>query len=81
VLDYNDGRVVTSMVSPGLSLNMVFDVRDSPIHATRGYGFWRAAAFVNLLATSDPITGGFEKVYAVGVEGAKGLILGTGEAF
>ena len=38
-------------------------------------GFWGAAAFV------DPITRGFEKVYAVGVEGAKGLFLGTGEAF
>ena len=54
VVDYNDGRVVTSMVSSGLSLNMVFDDRDSPI------------------------TRGFEKV---GVEGAKGLFLGTGEAF
>jgi hypothetical protein len=36
---------------------------------------------VNLLATSDAITRGFEKVYAVGVEGTKGLFLGTGEAF
>jgi hypothetical protein len=201
VVDYNDGRIVTSMVSSGLSLNMVFDNRDSPIYATRGYyalgtfrsyptwlgsdsewqsfqtdfrtyaptqlpgrgvfavwattwftfgsppylelpaigwdtyqrsgrgypqgrvrgenqlylegeyrvalspdGFWGAAAFVNLLATSDPITRGFEKVnpgvglglriklnkrsttnitldYAVGVEGASGLFLGTGEAF
>jgi hypothetical protein len=69
------------MVSSGLSLNMVFDDRDSPIYATRGYGSWGAAAFVNLLATSDAITRGFEKVYAVGVEGAKGLFLGTGEAF
>ena len=149
------------MVSSGLSLNMVFDDRDSPIYATRGYyalGSFRvyptwlgsdsewqsfqtdfhtyaptqlpgrgvfavwattwftfgsppylelpaigwdtyqrsgrgypqgrvrgenqgAAAFVNLLATSDPITRGFEKVYAVGVEGAKRLFLGTGEAF
>jgi hypothetical protein len=39
VVDYNDGRVVASMVSSGLSLNMVFDDRDSPIYATRGYGF------------------------------------------
>ena len=30
MVDYNDGRVVTSMVSSGLSLNMVFDDRDSP---------------------------------------------------
>ena len=37
VVDYNDGRVVTQMVSSGLSLNMVFDNRDSPIFATRGY--------------------------------------------
>ena len=37
VVDYIDGRVVTSMVSSGLSLNMVFDDRDSPIYATRGY--------------------------------------------
>jgi hypothetical protein len=36
VVDYIDGRVVTSMVSSGLSLNMVFDDRDRPIHATRG---------------------------------------------
>jgi outer membrane protein assembly factor BamA len=36
VVDYNDGRVVTSMVSSGLSLNMVFDDRDSRIYATRG---------------------------------------------
>jgi hypothetical protein len=40
-----------------------------------------AAAFLNFFATSDPITRGFEKVYAVGVEGAKRLFLGTGEAF
>jgi hypothetical protein len=37
VVDYNDGQVVTQMVSSGLSLNMVFDNRDSPIYATRGY--------------------------------------------
>ena len=37
VVDYNDGRIVTQMVSSGLSLNMVFDNRDSPIYPTRGY--------------------------------------------
>ena len=37
VVDYNDGRIVTRMFSSGLSLNMVFDSRDSPIYATRGY--------------------------------------------
>jgi hypothetical protein len=37
VVDYNDGQVVTQMVSSGVSLNMVFDNRDSPIYATRGY--------------------------------------------
>jgi hypothetical protein len=74
VVDYNDGRVVTSMVSSGLSLNMVFDDRDSPIHATRGYsapGSFRVS----------PNWLGSEKAYAVGMEGAKGLFLGTGEAF
>ncbi len=48
VVDYNDGRVVTSMVSSGLSLNMVFDDRDSPIYATRGsyaLGSFRGEAF------------------------------------
>jgi hypothetical protein len=119
------------MVSSGLSLNMVFDDRDSPIQtgfrtyaptqlpgrgvfavwattwftfgsppylelpairwdtyqrSGRGYPQGRVrgengAAFVNLLATSDPITRGSEKVYAVGVEGAKRLFPGTGEAF
>jgi hypothetical protein len=37
VVDYNDGQIVTRMVSSGMSLNMVFDNRDSPIYATRGY--------------------------------------------
>jgi hypothetical protein len=37
VVDYNDGQTVTRMVSSGVSLNMVFDNRDSPIYATRGY--------------------------------------------
>ena len=37
MVDYNDGRIVTRMFSSGLSLNMVFDSRDSPIYATRGY--------------------------------------------
>jgi hypothetical protein len=40
--------VVTSMVSSALSLNMVFDDRDSPIHATRGsyaLGSFRGEAF------------------------------------
>ena len=74
MVDYNERRVVTSMVSSGLSLNMVFDDRHSPIYATRGYsapGSFRVY----------PSWLGSEKAYAVGVEGAKGLFLGTGEAF
>ena len=74
MVDYNERRVVTSMVSSGLSLNMVFDDRHSPIYATRGYyalGSFRVY----------PTWLGSEKAYAVGVEGAKGLFPGTGEAF
>ncbi len=37
VVDYNDGRVVHQMISSGVSLNLVFDDRDSPVYATRGY--------------------------------------------
>ena len=52
----------------------VFDDRHSPIYATRGYyalGSFRVY----------PTWLGGEKAYAVGVEGAKGLFPGTGEAF
>ena len=52
----------------------VFDDRHSPIYATRGsyaLGSFRVC----------PTWLGSDKAYAIGVEGAKGLFPGTGEAF
>jgi hypothetical protein len=77
------------MVASGLSLNMVFDDRTYAPTQLPGRGMfamWATTWFTfggppYLLVTSDPITRGFEKVNAVGVEGAKRLFLGTGEAF
>ena len=52
----------------------VFDDRDSPIYAIRGsYALGSFRVYPTWL--------GSEKAYAVGVEGAKGLFPGTGEAF
>jgi hypothetical protein len=36
VLDYNGGQKVTTMISSGLSADLVYDNRDNPIYATRG---------------------------------------------
>ena len=36
LLDYNGGQKVTTMISSGLSADLVFDNRDNPIYATRG---------------------------------------------
>ena len=65
MVDYNDGRVVTSMVSSGLSLNMVFDDRDSPIYATRGTTPWAASA-------STPSGWGARRRMRSGWKGRKG---------
>jgi hypothetical protein len=37
LLEYYDGRTITRNTSSGLSLNLVFDSRDSPFYATKGY--------------------------------------------
>jgi hypothetical protein len=37
LLDYNGGKVETHNVASGLSLDLVYDDRDSPIYATTGY--------------------------------------------
>ena len=51
MVDYNDGRIVTRMFSSGLSLNMVFGSRDSPIYLHADTTSQAASAFPTWLGS------------------------------